>query len=215
VECDRHSLVTRLHVRGDDTTGVVVVDAMCRLVADALGTDRPPVLRTLRSVRFLAPLLPGDVLTLRLTAAKRDRGWSVRAEGTGPDGTVVARIHADFTSEPLELDPGRSIRALESFGRAAARLGLMSRVPGPGDGRIYLMAGARNVSFEATVRPGDVLRHEIRLHTVVADTAFASGVTWIGDRRLATVGNLVATLYPIRVCTLPPRPDPLGGPIEP
>ena len=61
-----------------------------------------------------------------------------------------------------------------------------------------MFVGARNYLFEGVARPGDVLRHEVRLESVVADTAFASGETWVGDRRIATIGSLIATRRPVR-----------------
>jgi 3-hydroxyacyl-[acyl-carrier-protein] dehydratase len=36
------------------------------------------------------------------------------------------------------------------------------------------------------------------MDSVIADTAFASGEIWVGERRLATVDTLVATRRPVR-----------------
>ncbi|RZQ61098.1 hypothetical protein [Amycolatopsis suaedae] len=79
--------------------GVFVVETLCQaLAAAAAEHGRPrPELAELRSVRFLAPLLDGDELTLTATAHPRpDGGWAVKANGTRADGTVSARITADF-----------------------------------------------------------------------------------------------------------------------
>jgi 3-hydroxyacyl-[acyl-carrier-protein] dehydratase len=115
---DTLRLTARVGVRGDDPNlrghfpglavlpGVFVIEALCQAMAQATARTtaqacekdaRPPVLRTLRSVRFLAPLLDGDELTLRIVAVPRaGDGWSVRATGTRRDGTITARIRADF-----------------------------------------------------------------------------------------------------------------------
>jgi 3-hydroxyacyl-[acyl-carrier-protein] dehydratase len=128
----------------------------------------------------------------------------------------------------LELVPGRSIRTvkaitgtdpcyaalpdgagdrcydypfslmIESFGQSAALLWLDGRLPDPGDDKVLMFVGARDFGFHGTARPGDVLRHEVRLDSVVADTAFASGETWVGDRRVATVDTLIATRRSVR-----------------
>jgi 3-hydroxyacyl-[acyl-carrier-protein] dehydratase len=127
-----------------------------------------------------------------------------------------------------DIDPGRSIRAIkaitgtepcyaglpegaecwryhypyslmiESFGQTAALLWLDGRPPAVNDDQVLMFVAATDVHFEGTAQPGDVLRHEVRLDTVIADTAFASGETWVGDRRVVTVATLVATRRPVR-----------------
>ncbi len=105
---ERLTVTARVGVRGDDPNlrghfpdiavfpGVFVIEALEQAIALAVGGRRPPALRTVRSVRFLAPLLDGDELTLDITATPVDGGWDVRAQGTRLDGTVSARIRADF-----------------------------------------------------------------------------------------------------------------------
>lgn len=132
----------------------------------------------------------------------------------------------------LELDPGCSIRTVkavtatepcyaalpdnaepwryhyppallvESFGQSAALLWL-GGVPPPDDGLTLMFIGATDFVFEGAVLPGDVLTHIVRLDTVIAGTAFASGETWAGSRRVARVANLVATRRPVRPTTGP------------
>jgi 3-hydroxyacyl-[acyl-carrier-protein] dehydratase len=111
---DAVTLTARVAVRGDEPNlrghfpglavfpGVFVIETLCQAMAHAFGTGtgRPPVLREVRSVRFLAPLLDGDELTLRASVIPgAGGGWSVRATGTRRDGTTAARIRAEF-------DPG-------------------------------------------------------------------------------------------------------------
>lgn len=88
---------------------------------------------------------------------------------------------------------------IESFGQSAALLWLDGRQPTADDDEQTLMfVGATDFNFEGTARPGDVLRHEVRMDSVIADTAFASGEIWVDDRRVATVATLVATRRPVR-----------------
>lgn len=106
---DQLALTARVGVRGEDPAlqghfpgltvfpGIFVIEALTQALARALGGGRPPVLRRVRSVRFFAPLLAGDELTLRIVVGDRvEGGWSVRAEGVRRDGTTTARIRADY-----------------------------------------------------------------------------------------------------------------------
>ncbi|NIL40126.1 beta-hydroxyacyl-ACP dehydratase [Salinispora arenicola] len=96
---------------------------------------------------------------------------------------------------------------IESFGQSAALLWLNGRVPDPDDAdQVLMFIGASDYRFEGVALPGDVLRHEVQLDTVIADTAFASGETWVGDRRIASVSSLVATRRPVS-----PRTGPVPG----
>ena len=80
---------------------------------------------------------------------------------------------------------------IESLGQSAALLWLHGEAP-IGDDDVLLFVGARDYRFDGCAHPGDVLRHEVWLESVVADTAFARGETWVGDRRIATVATLIA-----------------------
>lgn len=280
-------MTARVSVRGDDPNllghfpglavfpGIFVIETLCQAVAIAVARSThvpvpPVVLRSVRSVRFLAPLLDGDELSLDIVAKPGDGGtWDVTAKGTRHDGTNTAKIRAEFgpgtTERPttpgiaavevgtgtrehvdvrsvlpqrhplllvdrvLELRREKSIRTIktitgtepcyaavpegpehwrydypcslmiESFGQSAALLWLDGREPTPDDDEQTLMfVGARDYRFHDSAHPGDVLRHEVRLESVVADTAFATGETWAGDRRIATVGTLIATRRPVR-----------------
>lgn len=105
---DRITMSARVDVRGDDPNllghfpglavfpGVFVIEALCQAMALALPAA-PPVLRSLGSVRFLAPLLDGDTLHLEIEASQRQGGgWDVIATGSRDDGTTSARIRAGF-----------------------------------------------------------------------------------------------------------------------
>jgi 3-hydroxymyristoyl/3-hydroxydecanoyl-(acyl carrier protein) dehydratase len=115
-----------------------------------------------------------------------------------PDGTP-----SDGYAYPRSL-------LIESFGQSAALLWLDDRAPASGDGQILLFAGAREYRFEGDVYPGDVLRHEARLDSVIAGTAFASGSTWVGERRVAAVTALMATRRPAGALTAGRRSSSAG-----
>lgn len=110
---DRLRLTARVGVRGDDPNlrghfpglavfpGIFIIEALCQAMALTGPADavRPPALRTVTSVRFVAPLLDGDELTLEITAAPAaDGGWDVKAKGLRADGSTAARISAEFTA---------------------------------------------------------------------------------------------------------------------
>jgi 3-hydroxyacyl-[acyl-carrier-protein] dehydratase len=105
---DELSVTVRVAVRGDEPNlrghfpglaiypGVFVIETLSQAMALTVRTERDPVLRRIDSVRFLAPLLDGDVLTLAVLAAPDGDGWRVTAVGTRRDGSVTARIKARF-----------------------------------------------------------------------------------------------------------------------
>jgi 3-hydroxyacyl-[acyl-carrier-protein] dehydratase len=133
--------------------------------------------------------------------------------GALPSGEV--ELHATRTvraNEPCYrlLSPGQdpagraypSSLVMESFGQAAALLWAVraGRLAGPDE--VLMFAAARDCRLEGHAYPGDVLRHRVRLDDVVAGTAFASGDTWVGDRRIAVWGRFTAVVRPATV--LPP-----------
>jgi 3-hydroxyacyl-[acyl-carrier-protein] dehydratase len=93
---------------------------------------------------------------------------------------------------------------IESFGQSAALLWFGTGAPAVTGEQVLLFAGARGFRFDGDAYPGDLLRHEVRIDSVVADTAFASGETWVGERRVATVAALMAARRP--------RPGPADDP---
>jgi 3-hydroxyacyl-[acyl-carrier-protein] dehydratase len=101
------TITARVGVRAEDLrghfpglpifAGVFIIEAVGQALALATGPGEPPVLRTLRSVRFLAPAQAGDELTLDIEAvAAAEDGWEVKATATRADGTVAARMRANF-----------------------------------------------------------------------------------------------------------------------
>jgi 3-hydroxymyristoyl/3-hydroxydecanoyl-(acyl carrier protein) dehydratase len=236
--------------------GVFLLEALCQAMALSAGTGPVPRLRAIEQVRFTAPLLGGDTLTLEAEVTDEpDGGWRVTAEARRGDGARAAWIRGRFETGPgttppggddharvrdvlpqrypmllvdrvLAREPGRSVRTVkavtatdpcyaalpdgtppegyayprsllvESFGQSAALLWLDGDGPAVGGGKVLLFAGVRGYDFEGDAYPGDLLRHEVRLDSVVADTAFAGGETWVGDRRIATVAILMAARRP-------------------
>jgi 3-hydroxyacyl-[acyl-carrier-protein] dehydratase len=86
---------------------------------------------------------------------------------------------------------------LESFGQAAAVL-WHSRDGRLVDGNSLLMfAAAHDCQFYGRAYPGDVVRHEVRFERLIANTGFATGESWVGDRRIATMGTFIAAVRPL------------------
>ena len=96
-----------------------------------------------------------------------------------PDGAAI-----DDYAYPVSL-------LIESFGQSAALLWLDDSRGDTGD-RVLLFVGARGYTVEGRAFPGDVVRHVVHLEKVIAETAFATGESWVGERRIATVGTLLA-----------------------
>lgn len=81
--------------------GVFVVETLCQVMTAAFAAQqRRPRLRTVRSLRFLAPLLADDELTLDINLTPTpDGGWRVRAQGSRLDGVAAAQLRAEFDDE--------------------------------------------------------------------------------------------------------------------
>ncbi|NYT95627.1 3-hydroxyacyl-ACP dehydratase FabZ family protein [Salinispora sp. H7-4] len=117
-------------------------------------------------------------------------------------GTRIEAVKAVTGNEPCYRDltdaapPGDyaypASLLVESLGQTAALLWLADAGSPVDDDSVLMFVGARDVRFDGTVFPGDVLRHTVRLERVIADTAFATGETYVGDRRVAHVGTLMA-----------------------
>jgi 3-hydroxyacyl-[acyl-carrier-protein] dehydratase len=110
--------------------------------------------------------------------------------------TATEPCFADTPEEGLHEYPRSLI--IESLGQSSALLWLADHPVSPDDDRVLMFAGARDFRFEGSAYPGDVMRHDVRLDGVVADTAFASGETWVGRRRIATVSAMIATRRPVQ-----------------
>lgn len=91
---------------------------------------------------------------------------------------------------------------LESLGQAAALLWLLDAGP-VGEDFLLMFGAARGYRVLGGVFPGDVVRHEVRLEAVKADTIFAAGVTFVGDRPVAVADSLIAVQRPATVLATP------------
>lgn len=122
-------------------------------------------------------------------------------------GASIVGIKAISGSEPCycEVTPGSEADRfayptsllVESFGQTAAVLWLKSLKSFNRDPKHLLMfVAARNVKIEGCAFPGDVLRHIARLDHVMEDNVFVSGETWVGDRRIASIGSMIAVVRP-------------------
>lgn len=85
---------------------------------------------------------------------------------------------------------------LESFAQAAAVLWLLSADEQAAGDHLFLLAGLRDCRFFSAAFPGDVLRHVARFGHRRQDAAYGMGETWVGDRRIATMGRFLAVRRP-------------------
>ncbi|WP_432587639.1 beta-hydroxyacyl-ACP dehydratase [Streptomyces sp. HD1123-B1] len=86
---------------------------------------------------------------------------------------------------------------IESFGQSGAVLWLESiRTRGEKLSGTLIFAAARNVVFHRPVHPGDTVRHMVRIDQLLADNAFLSGESFVGDECVMTVGQAIAVVRP-------------------
>lgn len=102
-EGDDLKLVARITVDGQEPNlrghfpgqavypGIFVIETLEQAMREATNTR----LHTVRSVRFLAPLLDGDTMTLTATAKRTPEGWDVTGKATLGE-TTTAKIRATF-----------------------------------------------------------------------------------------------------------------------
>jgi 3-hydroxyacyl-[acyl-carrier-protein] dehydratase len=99
---------------------------------------------------------------------------------------------------------------LESFGQTAAVLWLSSAATSQlHDDRVLLLVGIRGCRIEGRAFPGDVLRHVARFDQVLGDNVFVEGEILVADRRIATIGSMMAVMRPrtaIQQAVGPARP---------
>jgi 3-hydroxymyristoyl/3-hydroxydecanoyl-(acyl carrier protein) dehydratase len=194
---DGWQAVARCH-RADGTLAAQARAAMSTVdgAKDELGeTPRPPELKAggldRRSIPALLPQRHPFLLIDRVC-------------GVEPGRMIVAE-KAVTATEPCYREQDERWAAgadaypvclmLESLGQAAALLWLSGSGPvDPAD--VLMFAGVRGYRVTGAAYPGDVLRHVVELAPVRADTAFASGATWVGGRRIATVDTLIAVRRP-------------------
>jgi 3-hydroxyacyl-[acyl-carrier-protein] dehydratase len=134
-----------------------------RSAIEALLPHRPPILLLDRVDEFI----PGD----RLVAS-----WTV-----GADQPCYRGLSGAY---PIPL-------VLESFAQAAGLLWLLSLGEPAGD-HLLLLAGLRDCRFSSSAFPGDLLQHVVRFGHRRQDAAYGMGETWVGDRRIATMGRFLA-----------------------
>lgn len=107
---------------------------------------------------------------------------------------------------------------LESFGQAAALLWMAGRgdgdlpdagLPGDadGDGRVLMLATARDCTVDGRALPGDVIEHRARIDHVVGDNVFVSGESFVWRRRIASVGSMMAVIRPRRELATKPTKE--------
>jgi 3-hydroxyacyl-[acyl-carrier-protein] dehydratase len=84
---------------------------------------------------------------------------------------------------------------VESLGQSGAVLWLRgAELAGEALTGTLILGSARDLEITGSAYPGDVLRHEVELDMVKGGNAFMRGETWVGERRIATVGSILAAL---------------------
>ncbi|WP_063771108.1 3-hydroxyacyl-ACP dehydratase FabZ family protein [Streptacidiphilus neutrinimicus] len=133
---------------------------------------RPPILLVDRVLEFV----PGERIVTTKTISASEPCYSGLADPLPDAGYAY----------PTSL-------LIESFGQSGALLWLCSaRHRGESVEGTLIFAQAKECVFDGRAYPGDVLRHEVRMDHLVGSNAFMTGETWIGDRRLATMGSVLA-----------------------
>jgi 3-hydroxyacyl-[acyl-carrier-protein] dehydratase len=86
---------------------------------------------------------------------------------------------------------------VESLGQAGAALWLLSaRATGATVTDTLVFGAARDFEFTGAAYPGDVLRHEVIVESLKPGSAVMRGETFVGDRRIAVVGSMLAVARP-------------------
>jgi 3-hydroxyacyl-[acyl-carrier-protein] dehydratase len=98
---------------------------------------------------------------------------------------------------------------LESFGQAAALMWLAGRGVDDAvdDDRVLMLVAARDCTVDGRALPGDVVRHVARLDHVVGDNVFVAGKSFVGERRIASIGSMMAAMRPRPALTTPNHDD--------
>jgi 3-hydroxyacyl-[acyl-carrier-protein] dehydratase len=122
-----------------------------------------------------------------------------RAVSLSP-GVAIETVTAVSGSEPCYQGLAAGLPAaryayprsllLESFGQSAALLWFCSASRDLD--AVPMVGRLRNCQFHGDAQPGDVVHHVVQVDDMVDDTAFMSGYSSVGGRRLLTVGSLIA-----------------------
>jgi 3-hydroxyacyl-[acyl-carrier-protein] dehydratase len=135
---------------------------------------RHPVLQVDRVLE----LVPGE----RIVAIKAITGAEPCYAGLGPESSHHAYAY------PMSL-------MIESMGQAGGVLWLHgARLAGEELDGTLIFGAARDLELTGAAYPGDVLRHVVEVDTIKGTNAFLRGETWVGDKRIATVGSILAVL---------------------
>jgi 3-hydroxyacyl-[acyl-carrier-protein] dehydratase len=194
---------TRVNVRAEvrlDASNVLQVSATCRDDADDKVAQFALACRRLSApsddVDDIASLLPHGhpmVLLDRIDALVC--------------GTSIVASKAITRCEPCYAGLTRLVpRAawafpssllIESLGQAAAILWLKGLGARPVH-ELPMLTVIKNFQLESAAYPGDVLKHRVRIEQTTAAAAFASGETYVGDRRIAKCESIMAVVRSYR-----------------
>jgi 3-hydroxyacyl-[acyl-carrier-protein] dehydratase len=120
-------------------------------------------------------------------------------------GVSIVGLKAISGSEPCYRDVVQRPRSdaypvslmLESFGQTAAILWLVGLDRSPiRDDHVLMLVSVRDCVIEGHAFPGDVLRHVARIDQIIGDNVFVAGEILVEDRRVATIGSMMAVMRP-------------------
>lgn len=244
--------------------GVFTLDAVHQAVLRHAGDDLR--LTDIRSVRFQAPVLPGDTLTVEAAVKEVDGARDVRATcrtergksatlrlryaSPGPrvltadapadDAPAGAVDHGPAALKKLiphrypallvdrvhAVEPGRAIVTtkavtcnepwyqdledgagdagyayptallIESWCQSAALLAAWDRPQDELAGQVALFGGMSGIGLGPEVRPGDVLRHEVRISRALEGTWIFEGRTTVDGTPVLAVDSVMTALRP-------------------
>lgn len=191
----------RLAVGGTDVATVTVVLDGSAALGDPDGAPRVPAQEQVLA-RDVATVLPHrwPMLLVDRAVAVRSGAWAVTEKAVSAQDWVFAGGPAGGTTcgaYPWPL-------VLESWCQGAGVLAAWER-PNPDvlAGDVMLFAGLSDVTFGHAVRPGDVLRHHVRLVRTLDGAVVVTGSSHVGDRTVLTVGSVSMAMRPAHVLRVP------------
>ncbi|QCB92291.1 3-hydroxyacyl-ACP dehydratase FabZ family protein [Cellulomonas shaoxiangyii] len=177
-------------------TVTVVLDGPAAL-GDPDGAPRVPAQEAVLA-RDVASVLPHrwPMLLVDRAVAVRSGAWAVTEKAVSAQDWVFDGV-GTAGAYPWPL-------VLESWCQGAGVLAAWER-PNPDvlAGDVMLFAGLSDVTFGHGVRPGDVLRHHVRLVRMLDGAVVVTGSSHVGGRTVLTVGSVSMALRPAHALRVP------------
>ncbi|WP_216206393.1 3-hydroxyacyl-ACP dehydratase FabZ family protein [Amycolatopsis aidingensis] len=96
-----------------------------------------------------------------------------------------------------------SALVVESWCQAALVLAMRERPRAHAAGEVAVLGAATNIDLHSTVRPGEVLRHEVRIGKSLGDSWVFEGQATASGRIVLTVESVLAAVRPSEVLGSP------------